>query len=72
MKQIHKAVQALETDIGFWRPSWILLKTLRNDEKNVQGKFSRASMHTANTVESRYNAVVGVQKTGSCYKWIAQ
>ena len=30
MKQIHKAVQALESDIGFWRPSWILLKKLKN------------------------------------------
>ena len=29
MKQIHKAVQALESDIGFWRPSWILLKKLK-------------------------------------------
>ena len=32
MKQIHKAVQALESDIGFWRPSWILLKKLKNAE----------------------------------------
>ena len=30
MKQIHKAVQALESDIEFWRPSWILLKKLKN------------------------------------------
>ena len=30
MKQIHEAVQALESDIGFWRPSWILLKKLKN------------------------------------------
>ena len=33
MKQINKAVQALESDIGFWRPSWILLKKLKNTEK---------------------------------------
>ena len=33
MKQIHEAVQALESDIGFWRPSWILLKKLK---KNYQ------------------------------------
>ena len=33
MKQIHKAVQALESDIGFWRPSWILLKKLKNAKK---------------------------------------
>ena len=48
MKQIHKAVQALETDIGFCRPSWILLKELKNAEKNLQGKFPRANMHEAN------------------------
>ena len=30
MKQIHKAVQALESDIGFCRTSWILLKKLKN------------------------------------------
>ena len=48
MKQIHKAVQALESDIGFWGPSWILLKKLKNDEKNLQGKLPRANMHTAN------------------------
>ena len=23
MKQIHEAAQALESGIGFWRPSWI-------------------------------------------------
>ena len=33
MKQIHEAVQALESDIGFWRPSWILLKKLKNTQK---------------------------------------
>ena len=32
MKQIHKAVQALESDIEFWRPSWILLEELKNGE----------------------------------------
>ena len=26
MKQINKPVPALENDIVFWRPSWILLK----------------------------------------------
>ena len=36
------------SDIGFRRPSWILLKKLKNDEKNLQGKFPRANMHTAN------------------------
>ena len=48
MKQIQEVVQALESDIGFWRPSWILLKKLKNAEKNLQGKFPRANMHTAN------------------------
>ena len=33
MKQIHKAVPALENDIGFWWPSWILLKQLKNAKK---------------------------------------
>ena len=40
MKQIHEAVQALESDIGFLRPSWILLKKLKNAEKNLQGKYA--------------------------------
>ena len=48
MKQIDEAVWALENDIGFWRPSWILLKKLENAEKILQGKFPRANMHTAN------------------------
>ena len=39
MKQIHKSVQALESDIGFWLPSWILLQKLKNAEKILQGKF---------------------------------
>ena len=33
MKQIHEAVQALESDIGFWRPTRILLKKLKNATK---------------------------------------
>ena len=36
MKQIHGAVQALGSDIGFWRPSLILLKKLKNAKKNYQ------------------------------------
>ena len=48
MKHIHKAVQALESDIGFWPPSWILLKKLENAETILQGKFPGANMHTAN------------------------
>ena len=35
MKQINEAVQALERDIGFWRPSWILLKMLKNDGNKI-------------------------------------
>ena len=33
MKQIYEAVQAPESDIGFWRPYWILLKKLKNVNK---------------------------------------
>ena len=33
MKQIDGAVQTLESDIGFWRPSVILLKKLKNAKK---------------------------------------
>ena len=40
MKQIHKAVQALESDIGFWRPSWILLKKLKNAETINRANFT--------------------------------
>ena len=40
MKQIHEAVQALESDIGFWRPFWILLKKLINAQKNFTGQIS--------------------------------
>ena len=51
MEQIHKLVQALESDIEFWQLSWILLfKKLKNAEKILQGKFSRANMHTANEI----------------------
>ena len=34
MKQIQEVVPALESDIGFWQPSWILLKKLKNGKKN--------------------------------------
>ena len=37
MGQINEAVQALACAIGFWRPSWILLKELKNAKK----KFTR-------------------------------
>ena len=33
MKQIDEAVQAVACAIGFWRPSWILLKKLKNSKK---------------------------------------
>ena len=39
MKQIHTAVQALESDIEFWRPSWILLRKLKNAKKNYRANF---------------------------------
>ena len=48
MKEIHKAVQALESHIGFWRPSLILLKKLKNAKKKLPDKFPRAYMQTAN------------------------
>ena len=35
-KQIRETVQALEKDIGFWRPSWLLFKKLKNAKKNYQ------------------------------------
>ena len=41
MKQIQEAVQALESDIGFWRPSWILLKKLKNAKKNYRANSLR-------------------------------
>ena len=37
MKHINEAVQALEIDIGFWWPSWILLEKLKNFQ-NIPGK----------------------------------
>ena len=37
MKQIDEAVQALACAIGFWRPTWILLKKLEKAKK----KFTR-------------------------------
>ena len=48
MIQIHKEVQALESDIEFWWPTWILSKKLKYAKKKLQGKFPRANMHTAN------------------------
>ena len=35
MKQIDKAVQGVACAIGFWRPSWILLKKLENAKKKI-------------------------------------
>ena len=40
MKQIDEAVQALACAIGFWRPSWILLKkNWKTQKKNYQANF---------------------------------
>ena len=36
MKQIDEAVKALACAIGFWQPSWILLKKLKNTQKKYQ------------------------------------
>ena len=58
MKQIHEAVQALENDMGFRQPSWILLEKLKNAKKKLPGKFSRENMHTANIF--RINSIRGV------------
>ena len=35
IKQIQEAVQALESNIGFWWPSWILQKKLKNAKKFI-------------------------------------
>ena len=35
MKQIDETVQAVACAIGFWRPSWILLKKLKNAKKII-------------------------------------
>ena len=45
MKQIDEAVQALVCAIGFWRPSRILLKKLKNAIKKItrqipQGQYA--------------------------------
>ena len=44
MKQDHEAVQALMSDIGFWRPSWILLISLKKQKKIIrqipQGQYA--------------------------------
>ena len=45
MKQIDGEVQALACAIGFWRPSWILLKKLKNAKKKItrqipQGQYA--------------------------------
>ena len=47
MQQIHEAVQALESDIGFWQPSWILLEKLKKAKK-ITRQIPLANMHTAN------------------------
>ena len=41
MKQIHEAGQALGSDLGFWRPSCILLKTLKQGRKEItKGQYA--------------------------------
>ena len=46
MKQIYEAVQALELDIGFWRPSQVLLKKLRAETKCGGGAGGRTPQKT--------------------------
>ena len=53
MKQIHEAVQALESDIGFWRPSWILLKQVKNAKKKINRQIPQASMQIFGNNPSR-------------------
>ena len=48
INKIHEAGQALESNIGVWRPFWILLKKLKNAKYKLPGKLHRANMHTAN------------------------
>ena len=45
MKHIHKAVQALESGIGFLWPSWILLKKLKNAKIIYRAKIPRANKY---------------------------
>ena len=42
MKQIDEAVQALAYTIGFWLPSWILLKKLKKATTKIttQGQYA--------------------------------
>ena len=45
MKQIHKAVQALESDNKIWAATLDFVEEAEKAEKNLQGKFPRANMH---------------------------
>ena len=47
MKQLHKAVQALESDIGFWWPSWIFWKSWKTLKKLDESVY----MYHVNTQE---------------------
>ena len=52
-----------------------MLKLERPEEKMFSGMIAahgkKVHLPKPRTVESRYNAIVGVQKTGPRYKWIA-
>ena len=52
MKKIHKAVQALESNIGFWGLSWILLKKLKNG-KTFTGQISQGQYAYWKYLETR-------------------
>ena len=61
MKQINEAVQALEIDIGFWRPSWILLKKLKNAKK-IPGKCMQ--FHSDAIISTSENSILTVAIAG--------
>ena len=48
MKQIHGAVQALESDIEFLAAILDTVEKAEKRKKKLQGKFPRANMHTGN------------------------
>ena len=59
-----------KTDIKCYRYSCI--ERVKQCQKGDLEKIGRSwESEITYTVESRYNAVVGVQKTGPRYKWIA-
>ena len=66
MKQIHEEVQALEIDIGFWLPSWILLEKLKNKKKKLPGKFPGANIHILKIFRNNLSRIFYVGAETSC------